>query len=67
MKTKPFASTVKGPIEKTSTGWGWYDYPPIGSEIWRGDFTTRAAARLARKNHDLSGTASAAEQAFQTA
>ena len=65
MKTKPFVNTVKGAIQKTRTGWGWYDYPPLGGEIWRGDFATRDASRVARGNHDISGAASAAEIAFK--
>ena len=64
MKTKPFTDTVKGPVEKTRSGWGWYDYPPLGDDVWRGDFATRATAREARKKHDISGSAAQAGRSF---
>jgi hypothetical protein len=47
---KPFPDTRVTPVYRDNDGaWVFDEYPPLGGEICRGPFPTRAAARDARR------------------
>lgn len=61
MKIRPFEDTVVSAPEKTSDGtWGFSEFPPIGGDVWHGDFSTREKARVARRKVLLAAKASGA-------
>lgn len=49
MKMKPLKdSTVTAPEKNANGTWSFQEFPPLGGDIYHGDYPTRSAARLAR-------------------
>lgn len=49
MNTKPFAnSTVTQPEKNKDGTWSFQEFPPMGGDIYHGDYLSRSTARKAR-------------------
>jgi hypothetical protein len=70
MNTKPFAnSTVTQPEKNKDGTWSFQEFPPMGGDIYHGDYPSRSAARKARAEvvSSVQGSGARAELAFARA
>ena len=70
MNTKPFAnSTVTQPEKNKDGTWSFQEFPPMGGDIYHGDYSSRSAARKARAEvvSSVQGSGARAELAFARA